>query len=54
MSYSRPFEFDCSIVKLKREILKYIPVLDVRHVKILDHKSTVLDDFNFSSSDSMI
>jgi hypothetical protein len=28
--------------------------LDVRHVKILDHKNTVLDDFNFSSSDSMI
>jgi hypothetical protein len=34
--------------------LKYIPVLDVRHVKILDHENTVQDNLKFSSSQSII
>jgi hypothetical protein len=35
-------------------IFKYIPVLDVRHVKILDHENTVQDNLKFSSSQSII
>jgi 4-carboxymuconolactone decarboxylase len=34
--------------------MTYIPVLDVRHVKILDHENTVQDNLKFSSSQSII
>jgi hypothetical protein len=35
-------------------VVQYIRVLDVGHVKILDHKNIVLNNFNFSSNNLMI
>ncbi len=34
--------------------VKYILVLDVRYVKILDHENPVQNDLKFSSSQSII
>jgi hypothetical protein len=64
----RPIEAECfsrpkserqvkhaaSAACVARRMTKYILVLDVRHVKILDRKNAVLDNFNLLSIKLMI